>query len=281
MPQGLHTCYRCGGSCQGLGASVTAAERGPILAAARRLGIEDPLEGARTRTKGSRCVFLQQDSLCRLQILAGPTAKPLACQTYPAVHLVVEGEHRRGIDPGCLTAFLSASDGDPVQSPEPVSRGRDPAEDDVLGKLTGSISQALAALHDRPTTCGGLPPAMDRWARALLPRLIAVVLDAGTAPGLRARLRHLRSLDVEQPLRWDLTPEAEAHALEIATRMVWLQLGRPDTALSAHRVARDTLLGAGLCAAASATPARFAPALAAWSRLQRTNALRHLLDSCP
>lgn len=278
MPQGLHTCYRCGGSCQGLGASITPAERGPIEQAARQLGIERPLDGARTRTRGSRCVFLQQDNLCRLEILDGPAAKPLSCRTFPAIHLVVEGEHRRGIDPGCLTAFLSAADGDPAHFADPVHRQTDPSEVNVVDTLTGSIAQALASLQDSPTIPGGMPSVLDRWVRALVPALIDVVLNTGTAPGLRARLRHLRGLELERPLRWDLAPTTEAHALEIARRMVRLKLGRAPSD-GAHRVAQDTLIGAALCASASAKPARFAPALAAWTRLQRTNALRRLLDS--
>jgi hypothetical protein len=260
-----HTCYRCGGSCQGPGASVDADERTPLLAHARVLGIDDPLVGARTRTVGGRCVFLDQDNRCSLHVAFGPDAKPRSCQAFPFVHLP---DGRVGIDPGCLTGFLSTR-GQPVTDPPPP-RSELP--------LHTSVEHALARLIGRSTPVTARPPRPIRlWAARQLPDVLDAVLATSSAPGLRARLRHLTRLkarDAFWDTPWDLPEDSAFHALGVAQRMVALELSpRPP-----ERIALDTLRGAALCAWADGSLHRFAPALAAWTRLQRSGPLLEVLD---
>ncbi len=262
-----HTCYRCGGSCQGPGAPVQAGERTALLSNARLLGIESPLSGERTRTHGGRCVFLDQDNRCSLHVTFGEAAKPLSCRTFPRVHLP---DGAVGIDPGCLTGFLS-SRGQPVTDPPPAA-----TPDDL--PIHTSIEHALARLTGRSAPVTPRPPAPIRtWVELHHADVLDALLHPSAAPGLRARLRHLtrlRSADQFWNRPWDLPEDSAFHALEVAKRMVAMDLApRPP-----ERIALDTLRGAALCAWADGALHRFAPALAAWTRLQRSGPLLDVLD---
>ena len=239
-------------------------ERSMLLANARVLGVESPLNLDRTRTERGRCVFLDQDNRCSLHVAFGPAAKPQSCRTFPRVHL---HDGRVGIDPGCLTGFLS-SRGQPVTDP-PV-----PTE----LPLHTSVEHALARLTGRSAPVAPRPPAPIRaWFARETDAILSAVLHPSAAPGLRARLRHLarlRSVDAFWDTPWQLPEDSAFHALKVAERMVALHLvDRPP-----ERVALDTLRGAALCAWADGALHRFAPALAAWTRLQRSGPLLAVLD---
>lgn len=92
MSTPLHTCSRCGASCQGLRARVRPDERDALITHAARLGIERPLDGHHLRQNWGRCVFLSRDG-CRLHATFGPHAKPWTCRTFPRV--------ADRIDPAC------------------------------------------------------------------------------------------------------------------------------------------------------------------------------------
>lgn len=261
-----HACYRCGGSCQGPGALVEPTEADAITGMAAALGVVDPVVDGRLRTVGARCVFLQEDNLCALHLAHGPSAKPRGCQAWPRV----DRDGGQGIDPGCLTAFLSAGTG-PIVGSTPVW-----PPDPVVDRLTGTLAQAWGRLLGEAAGIGRPPPSETAWLDTHLDAVLDALLDPGSAPGLRARLRHLTALRGRTGPCWALEPEVDAHAVEVARAMV--RLGRiPDR--DPVRVARDLLRGAALCAWAEPSLPRFAPALAAWSRLQRYGPLRDVLDA--
>ncbi|MCB9676129.1 MAG: YkgJ family cysteine cluster protein [Alphaproteobacteria bacterium] len=251
-----HICYRCGGSCQGPGAPVEDAGVSALVAHAAALGIPDPIADGRLRTIGGRCVFLQQDNLCALHLTWGEAAKPAYCRAFPRV---THGA-TTGLDPGCLTGFLTENE---------------PFTDPLGGVLRDSIELALGRLVQAPAAPGTPPLPVAAWMTRALPDVLDAVLHASTAPGLRARLRHLALLRAAGAPRWPaLPPATTAHALDVARRMAGLALVRRDP----ERVALDTLRGAALCAWADGSLHRFAPALAAWTRLQRAGPLLDVLD---
>ncbi|MEZ4318950.1 MAG: YkgJ family cysteine cluster protein [Myxococcota bacterium] len=255
-PELRHSCYRCGGSCQGPGAAVSAAEQPGIAERAALLGVSEPVVDGRLRTVNERCVFLQQDNLCALHLTFGAEAKPASCRAFPHVHL----DGRTGLDPGCLAGFLSENP--PFANPLPEV-------------LQGTLELSLGRLVGGASAPGRPPPRIAAWIERDLDDVLDALLRPSTAPGLRARLRHLAVLKSTEPPRWvGLSEASQSHALDVARRMVGLQrVGRDP-----ERVALDTLRGAALCAWADGALHRFAPALAAWTRLQRSGPLLDVLD---
>jgi hypothetical protein len=263
-----HTCHRCGGSCQGPGAPVTPDEAAGLRTVAASLEVPDPVEGDRLRTREGRCVFLQQDNLCAVELHFGRDTKPAWCRTWP---LVFGAGGLLGVDPGCLTATVTARSGpvvgtvDPSLLPHPELRER----------LDGTLASALARLCGGPAVVGRPPESQRAWLVAHLDAVLDVVLSASRPPGHRNRVRHLGELRGRTDPSWPPSPELDAHALDVARAMVALDRvpGRP-----AEQVALDTLRGAALCAWAGPELNRFAPALAAWSRMQRDPALLAVFD---
>jgi Fe-S-cluster containining protein len=102
----VHTCRRCGASCEGLKVRPRPDEVAVLEARAAELGVDRPISGVWLRQVWGRCVFLDQGA-CRLHTRWGPDAKPSVCRTFPVLS---DGR----IDPACFHA------GEPTGTPDPV-----------------------------------------------------------------------------------------------------------------------------------------------------------------
>ena len=102
-----HRCTTCGGSCQGVNVRLLDPdELARVVRLGQELAVAEPVVGNRLRqTEDGRCVFLDETHLCTLHARFGADAKPLICRQYPLVQLSTEAGQRRGIDPGCYSAF--------------------------------------------------------------------------------------------------------------------------------------------------------------------------------
>ena len=72
---------------------------------------------------------------------------------------------------------------------------------------------------------------------------------------------------------WELGPEADAWAVEATRRFVFMRAPR-ETRPVVRALAM--LTGAVVCGLADPEPARFGPAMSAWSRVMRTPAIELL-----
>lgn len=279
-----HECHRCGAMCQGKVVHLHASEVEQVRGQAADLGLADPVEDDRLRQDGGRCVFLGQDNLCRIHGLWGAEAKPKVCQQAPLVALRTESEVRVAVEPGCLHTWRSWRDGPEltpgalVLTAVPLDRRMLPLEEAVVDLLGpgATVASALASLAGRQAPpAGGLH---DGFAERLCTRLRVLGLrerlsHPETSPALRAALDPLAALlpTLDVPRPWPvLNPEADAFAVEVARRTVYLRLvtGLPYPPAAALLV----LCGAVACAWATPTMERFGPALSAWSRLVRNPA---------
>lgn len=254
---------------------------------ASELGMADPVEQGRLRQEGGRCVFLQPDQLCAIHARWGAEAKPRVCRQAPLVAIRVKQGLRVGVDPGCLTSWRSWRVGPEIPAGElaattaPLTPSLQKLEDaviDLLGVDGMTVAEALAAMAGQPPPADGA--LHEGFASRLCERLrrlpLASKLDhEGTAPALRSALegvaRVLPDLDPDSPPPWPvLSPEADAFAVDVARKVVFLRL----VADLGHPTAVAVLVLCGAIAAGWAHPEmeRFAPALSAWSRLVRAPA---------
>jgi len=278
-----HECHRCGAMCQDKVIHLGAEEVAQVRQQAADLGLADPVEADRLRQEGARCVFLSPDNLCRIHALWGASAKPKVCQQAPLVALRTACEVRVGVEPGCLQTWRSWRDGPALQPDSmvltsvPLDPAMLPLEEAVVDLLSPgtTVAQALASLAGRDAPAdGGLH---DGFADRLCARLRVLGLAErlrrpDTAPALRAALAPVAALlPGLHPRPWPvLVPEADAFAVEVARRTVYLRLvtGLPYP----PAVAVLVLSGAVACAWATPSLEQFGPALSAWSRLVRNPA---------
>lgn len=203
----------------------------------RALGIDAPLVGDTLRqTSQGRCVFLDETNLCRIHAQYGADAKPLICRQYPIVGVQTESGARRGIDPGCYSAFHTQSS--PVITPnEPFAWAKsdypEPLENmeqallSVLSVSGQTIHGVLARLAGQPD--GQCPTGfVDRVKqRVAHPDFVAAATHPSAGPAVRRGLEPIVSA-VQNQSSWGdgPTPSAvfEAWALEATRRVIWLRL---------------------------------------------------------
>ncbi|MFZ5480021.1 MAG: hypothetical protein ACOZNI_24865 [Myxococcota bacterium] len=262
-------------------------EEARVRAHADALGVDEPVGGGALRQHEGACVFLDADARCRLHAAFGADAKPRVCAQYPVVAVRTETGLRVGVDPGCYTGLRTWRDG------PAIAGGAVHALQDARAPGVAAVELRLAAAcAARGQTLGGLvgalvgedpdggfPPRFAARWRARLREVDVGRLIAEPAAGvsLRASLAGVAALSAREdwPSPAPLSPEAEAWALEVVERMVWLRLCRtlPDPMPVALLVAA----GAWTCAVADARPEAFGPALAGWTRALRAPAFRAAL----
>ena len=282
----LHTCAACGGSCQGVAVVLTSAdEQARIAGFAQDMGIEAPFDGKGrlTRARG-RCVFLNDQGLCRIHATHGYMAKPAVCRQYPLVAVRVGPDVRVGLDPGCYTHAQSWRTGPQVPTQDLMASAVElPPQEaafeervvDLLQAPGMTLAQAASVLTGEPTTGTDLPRAFAaRCVRlAADASLREKVADPATGPLFRrellAVLDHTMGLDPDALPPWPvLPPEGEAYALDALSRLVWLRLARAIPSVAG--VAGLGMMGLVLCAWAAPDHAAFGRMTAAWFRAMRS-----------
>lgn len=271
-----HVCMACGAGCHGTDVRVVDEERAGIAAWAGRLGVSDPLDGEHLRKESGRCVFLGEDRRCRIHAAGGPEAKPRVCRQYPLFARQVGLQVRLGIDPGCFHAWRSWEGGPEVPDGTELDRSRggqpmawNPEEDALLAFLhpdKRSVADVLEGLGG-----GGLVGRIA--ARLVDSRIGERVAHPDTAASLREALggvsARLAELDPASVPPLGLDPAMDRWTVEVARRVVWLRL--PADARPVGRLL-GVLAGALACAWADPAPEAYGPALAAWTRVIRTEA---------
>ncbi len=275
-----HSCLGCGGSCHGVRVRLFPDEVASIENAAISLGVSDPIVDGRVRQDAGQCAFLDAHQRCRIHANLGSERKPRICKQYPIALVRTETEVRAGIDPGCYTAFQTWHTAPEIDveaygaAESTFDAGAIRQEAALLRLLhapNASIPSLLRALCPGEPDAVGLPIGLrERWAsRWENPAIAALLADAHTGPSLRRGIQPLLAASES----WSPPPvslpagEAEAWALEVCKRMLYLRL-LPN--YPGQAVALMTLLGA--VSAHWAGPAHFAPGLAAWVRALRAPA---------
>lgn len=263
-----HACLRSGGCCQDGRVLLAEQEKEGVVARARALGIEAPLDadGLLAKVDG-RCAMLDADNSCRLHATFGPEGKPAVCRQFPWVAVRVGDEVRVGVDPACSSAWRT-QDG-PDQPPNSLVAGRVDLPD-ALARQEAVVLAALGA----PSLVGalermGLTPRWAVFSALLAARAAALrpAIERG-APAVRQGL-------LPQLERWtataeapQLSPEREAWALESARRMVALRL--THGVLPPAVAALLCLYAASACAWWSEDDAAWSTSLASWLRALRS-----------
>jgi Fe-S-cluster containining protein len=261
---------------------VHAEELARIQAAAKELGVSHAVDnGFLRQTEDGRCVFLDEQQLCRIHAVLGASVKPLICQQYPLVTLNTERGERTGIDPGCYSAFATRSSGDPIEAGREIAQRRvhfeghiTQMEDILLGLLTlpgQSVEGAIGRL------AGGGPGLPSGFVERLVAALQAEGIQrACTHPSAGPSVRAGLAPMVEALPGWacegvpdsDWHPEMTQWGLEMSRRMVWLRLC-PELP-SPMVVALLSLCGALVAQWAHGQESSgYATTLAAWSRAMR------------
>lgn len=289
LGENRYRCMGCGSCCFGHAIGlVDEAEADRIREAGARLGVPDPVVDGELRYDNGRCVFHDDDRLCRIHKELGAEVKPLRCQLWPLKIVKADDGLRFGVDPGCLNLWRTWRTG-PEQTPAERMVVRpsatSPAEARVEAQLLAMASaegatvaglwsvlvgEGRIAAGELPTVAG---PRIAIRARAI--RLGQLLAKPELGPGLQEPLAHVASfladgLDPAAPPRFALDPEMDAFALEVVRRKLWLR--EAPVAPAAHGLAVLSLMGAVVCAWADPSPEHFGPALSAWSRLMRFQA---------
>lgn len=285
-----HVCHGCGGSCSGHRVRLLEGEAEALLPRAAALGVAQPLDGDRLREIDGACVFLSERG-CALHARFGAASKPRVCQQFPVLAVRVEDGLRLGLDPGCLTTWRSWRTGPEIEvdsaivSPAPYDEATRASEAGLLA-LTGApdatVARLLGTLSGEDPEGEALPAGFaDRWCRLLLRAPLVESLGRhGQAPVFHRHLSWLlAALDgalVEgQPPAWPLLgAEADAFAVEVTRRMVFLRLGwrrGPPPAIALATLAGAVTCAWGLEARGELDEDRWAMALAVWTRAIRSD----------
>jgi Fe-S-cluster containining protein len=122
-------CHGCGACCHGLAVEITPEEERRIDERLYKdiLGEEDFAEWSflnadepkkrtlRQRDDDLACIFLAPNGLCYVHARQGMSAKPDACQLFPAMVIAVpNGPPRIGLRTNCASMYKSFEDGPPV-----------------------------------------------------------------------------------------------------------------------------------------------------------------------
>ena len=250
---------------------------------AETLGIAEPIveTNALRRDASGGCVFLRADNLCAVHAEFGADAKPAICSQYPVVAVRTESGVRIGLDPGCYahaeswktapevqTGPLQAS---VIEAPPPVVREEE-AMLEILGAPGVSVPGALRMLLRRPPGDALPEPFASRWLAHLQQSGLArSVSDPTLGSSWRdALLPLVRGLEVwDAPPVWRLSAEADAFAIDAATRLVHLRLVRR---LGSPAGATLMMLAGAVAIgwACAEDDAAFGRGIAGWSRLLRS-----------
>lgn len=276
-------CIGCGACCQGAKVEmVSDEEQVRIQGFAEEWGVPDAIVDGWLVQDGGRCVFLQDDNLCGIHVRHGAEAKPAVCQQFPHVLVQTEGELRGGIDPSTHSTLPTWSDAPPVTNlgGEVRNSNFEPHERHTEAVIIGWCSEPGATIASvLAHLCGAEPSDTlpDGFAGRLVQRLQAMRLDlllqardAGPAQkrALQPLVDAIPTWDPADPPAWPvLSPTAEAFAVELARRMVFLRLATRIPLVQG--VALIALSGAVATAWASPADAAYGPALSSWSRLMR------------
>ena len=277
-----HACHACGTCCTGWRVQLkTLVERRRIQAQAEELGIANPVvDGVIRRVSGS-CVFLREDKLCAIHAHFGEAEKPDICRHFPRRSRHAEDGLRIGADPGCTSTWKTFSDG-PELKTWPVSASRPWP---LAADLAASESALLQLCHMPDMTTAlyiavmtgkhdHLPnPHPDFVSRVLtcLATITPYLADADNGPFITAAMQPIASFlgrfDKEPMPAWNLPPEADAFALELLARHLFLRIGDDEIPPIAQTIL--VLGGIVACGYVDPTPSVFGPALSVWSRMCR------------
>ena len=285
-----HHCYACGKCCFGIQIPLNdPEERARIQHYGEQLNIENAVLNDEVRVHEGRCVFLDDDLLCKIHKTFGFQEKPRRCQRFPVkVTQVESGAHRAGIDPGCVNNYRSWRNGAEQQAVDPI------IHEAILGEPDQQIEALLLHASAQPgATIGGLlhlisgqpmtrSPALPLGfserliERATAARLRQFIHHPELGWGMRSALEHipefLDGLSSEDAPSWPvLTEDQEQYALEIFRRTLFLRLAPISPATQGLSLL--LLSGAVLAAWANPSEKDFGEALAVWSRIVRIRAL--------
>jgi Fe-S-cluster containining protein len=290
LGENRYRCYGCGSCCFGHAIELLDDdEKARIEEAGAKLGVEQPVEGNEVRFENHRCVFHDEDRLCRIHKELGSEVKPLRCQLWPLKIVPTEDGLRFGLDPGCLNTWRTWDTAEvqqpaPRMVPAPVAVGpaEAPAEEQLLGLLQvpGITVAGVCSI-----LAGGRDLHADELPEGVATRIVArlqalrmgqLLAKPELGDGIREPLAHLPAaidaLDRDAPPAFGgtLSPAQQAFVGEVARRKVWLRQAPVQPAT--HGLVVLTLVGAVACAWADPEPEVFGPALSAWSRLMRFQA---------
>lgn len=129
-PTAHWTCHGCGACCHGLAVELTAEEesridpslyqdilKGEHFAEDSFLNPDEPAKRTlkQDSDRNNACIFLAPDGLCYVHARQGMSAKPDACQIFPAMVMIVPGEKPRlGLRTNCSSMYKSFESGPPV-----------------------------------------------------------------------------------------------------------------------------------------------------------------------
>jgi Fe-S-cluster containining protein len=126
QPEARFACHRCGACCRRepgielepedelrIGQHDWAAEDERFRRGWRLPGTR-PGAPSRLRTRGGSCIFLDEDSLCRVHKRLGRQAKPLRCRAFPYRFSTLGPEHRLAVTVACESLHRSFEDGPEV-----------------------------------------------------------------------------------------------------------------------------------------------------------------------
>jgi len=277
-----HACHSCGTCCTGWRVQLpTLTERRRVHTQAEELGIADPIvDGVIRRVDGS-CVFLREDKLCAIHAHFGEAEKPEICRHFPRRSRHAEDGVRIGADPGCTSTWKSFADG-PLLEMWPVRTSK---ASPIASELAAS-EHALLQLRFMPGMTvalyiavltgdhSHLPNPGPEFATRIFMRLSTITPylgDGDNGPlmnALLAPLAHFLATFENAPVpAWNLPPKADAFALEVLGRHLFLRLG--DDTIPPMAQTLLVLGGILACGYIDPTPSLFGPALSAWSRMCR------------
>ncbi|MBT3218498.1 MAG: hypothetical protein HN348_05355 [Proteobacteria bacterium] len=273
-----HLCTTCGGCCEEtLRLSEDEARR--IEGFGVALGVDRSVVEGCTRREGGQCVFLDEESLCKIHKRFGLKAKPSVCQQYPLTAVSTEHGLRVGVDPGCYFAFDSWQTGPEASSDKLLAR-KVTLSDELFAleqkilDLCAEDGQTVAGVIRTLTGCPKGKAVPVDFASRVCSRLASTdlaerLVHKDTAPLVRRYLAPvaelLPTLNAESPPRFVLSAADDAWAVETIRRMVFLRLVPALPVPQA--VALLAAAGAMLCAWAA--PEEFGPTFCGWSRIMR------------
>jgi Fe-S-cluster containining protein len=278
-----HVCTACGGCCQGVRIPLYNDEEvRKVQAAAKQLGVDDPIDGRALRLSSGRCAFLAEDNRCRIHAELGAEHKPIPCRQFPLIAIAVGEDIRMGVDPASYGAWRSwragapLPDGAAIASSPPAPGGQEALEDHFVLMCEdpqASLAGLLSVVTREPTDRSVLPTS---FAARLAQRLndldlspfiehddIGEQLSRSLEP-LRAHRGRFRA-DASWP--GVLRPEDEAWAIESIRRVIYLRLLPQIPSVSV--AALLLLSGAVACSWACPTPETFHRSWTGWIRALR------------
>ena len=285
----LAQCFMCGTCCYGHAVELMDDdETARIERHGATMGIEMPVVDGELRFEKGGCVFLNEKRLCGIHDRFGFEEKPLRCQAWPLKLVRTEGEIRLGVDPGCSSTYRHFNGTETLEPPArmvvrlgavgPQERGMELALIRETLKPNASVlglAHLLAGDRDPGHVTelpGGMAARMLTRFQATRFRQLLAKEEFGW--GIRSPVEHLLvgfdTWDVENPPKFELSPELQAYALDTFRRKLFLREAPVEPKVIGDALL--TLMGIIICAWANPAPEVFGPALAGWTRLLRFKA---------